>query len=477
MGLVAIWNEIRANPINLWTPGPYTNSGSTTTTTDRMKTDYPISLFSRTSRERPKCRPGLGAGWCGLGVVAMVVSGCVRAPEPGEPIQGAKILSGIGDTPGRLMYPRAMEFGPDGLWIIDRSGRVQRVDVTTNLCTGLTHMPEVERGKPTGMCIGPGFNTAGALEREMLYIADTHYHRVLVVRPPAIEPIDATRARTFEIDIVRAIGTFGTGGGEFYYPTDVCVAYGADGQTPERYFVSEYGGHDRVSIFDAQWNFVSSFGSFGSSAEAGNVQFGRPQSLAILGTGTGRRLVVTDSCNHRLGVFTLDGKLVRWVGSRAPGAGEGTGGDGPALPSTIEPPTVTSAGPVAPAKIGAAASFLFPYGVQGLADGSVLVAEFGASRVQRVNLETGACLGSWGRPGREIGELAVPWEVRAQGRTAYVLDSGNNRVQTFSLPVEGAHVSNLMGGGERMKGELVMSGLWQGTGAAWRGRWQEGRIE
>lgn len=322
-----------------------------------------------------------------------------------------------------------MEFASNGLWVIDRSGRVQRLDTDTGYCTGLLRMPRRDLGMPTGLCIGP----SASGQDELLYIADTHYHRVLVVKAPKFEEIDRTRAREFPIEIVREVGTFGTGPGQFTYPTDVLVLYKPDGRTPERYYVSEYGGNDRVSIFDSSWEFVKSFGTFGSAEDPDGVHFHRPQSLAMWNEGGNQRVVVTDSVHHRIGVFSVDGDLVRWIGGKAPGTGEAGVKE---MPSTIDLPQQTSAGPVQAAVIGARATFLYPYGVEILDDGTAMVSEFGASRVQRVNLSTGECLGSWGRAGRGEGELAVPWEVRVRGTTAYVLDSGNNRVQAFPSPVK-----------------------------------------
>lgn len=364
-------------------------------------------------------------------VVLCGLCACERPPEPGQPLTVERVLGGIGDSPGRFLYPRAMEFASNGLWVIDRSGRVQRLDTKTGFCTGLFRMPKSELGMPTGLFIGPGIGVGGEAVDELLYIADTHYHRVLVVKPPKFEDADRTRARESDIHVVREVGGFGTGDGQFTYPTDVCVLYKADQRTPERYFVSEYGGNDRVSIFDSGWKFVKAFGAFGSEGESG-VRFHRPQSLAIWNEKGSARVVVTDSVHHRIGLFTTDGELVRWVGGKAPGAGMAGVKE---MPSTIELPPQTSAGPVNVAEVGKPATFLYPYGVQILDDGSAMVSEFGASRVQRVDLNTGVCLGSWGRAGRGAGELAVPWEVRVHGNTAYVLDSGNNRIQTFASPV------------------------------------------
>ena len=43
-------------------------------------------------------------------------------------------------------------------------------------------------------------------------------------------------------------------------------------------------------------------------------------------------------------------------------------------------------------------------------------------------------LGVFGTAGRELGQLAFPWAVAVDGsRKAYVVDSGNNRVQVWQL--------------------------------------------
>jgi len=169
-----------------------------------------------------------------------------------------------------------------------------------------------------------------------------------------------------------------------------------------------------VSVFDAEYKFRFAFGSYGADASPANVQFDRPQSIAIVeverGEGREKVLVITDARNDRVGVFTLDGKLIRWHGIAAPGA-EG-------LREGTEQ----------------AGRFRVPYGLADLGDGTVLVAEFGNNRVQRVDVLTGESLGIWGHAGREEGELASPWGVAVMGKRAFVLDSGNNRVMAFEAP-------------------------------------------
>jgi DNA-binding beta-propeller fold protein YncE len=75
----------------------------------------------------------------------------------------------------------------------------------------------------------------------------------------------------------------------------------------------------------------------------------------------------------------------------------------------------------------------FPYGLDWLPDGTLVVAEYGNNRLQRFD-RRGRSLGTWGRAGRRVGELAYPWTVVTgpQDRL-FVLDSGNNRVQVLAL--------------------------------------------
>jgi DNA-binding beta-propeller fold protein YncE len=114
-------------------------------------------------------------------------------------------------------------------------------------------------------------------------------------------------------------------------------------------------------------------------------------------------LIVADACNHRLGRFTLDGRLVKWIGS---------------------PDEASS-------DLG---RLKYPYGIALLPGRTALVVEYGNNRVQHLDLETGLGLATYGRTGRGTGELAVPWGVALVGGTAYVLDSGNNRVMGFDAP-------------------------------------------
>lgn len=343
-------------------------------------------------------------------------TGCggTSSGPPGAAIDVDRSIGGLGDTPGRFAYPRAIDVSADGrlLWVIDKSARVQRIDPETGRCRAIWRMPDSDLGKPVGFCIAPGQDQSGAWCDELLYIADTHYHRVMVYKPPPLPTApDADLNPDEKPELVARFGEYGQGPGQFILPTDVAVQIGEDGRSVARIYVGEYGGNDRISVFDGTYRFLFSFGRWGldSSATGGEavdrskILLARPQSLLLDKIDGRRELVVTDSANHRIGRFTLDGDLIAWIGS----AGEMGAGPG---------------------------QFRFPYGLASLGDGTVLVSEFGGNRVQRIRLSDGRSLGTWGHAGRGPGELASPWAVAALRKSVFVVDSGNNRLLGFARP-------------------------------------------
>jgi DNA-binding beta-propeller fold protein YncE len=346
-------------------------------------------------------RGSVGAALALLGA-SLGLAACGGGPGDGKaaPIKYTKIIGGLGDTPGRFGYPRCIDHDATALWVIDKTARVQRIDPETGRCLAWFHMPEWELGKPTGFCVAPGPDKDGKWCEELLYIADTHYHRIMVYNPPHTTP----EGDGGKLEPVAKWGEYGTGPGQFYYPTDVAVLLKEGQKAIDRIYVSEYGGNDRVSVFNARHEFMYSFGVQGMGTDPTKIEFNRPQSLVIRTKSDGsRELDLTDACNHRIGRFTLDGKLIGWISSaanqgRAPG------------------------------------QFYVPYGLVLLPDGTAMVSEFGGARAQRIDLDTGKSLGCWGEPGREPGQVLAPWAITWMNDTVYLLDSGNNRITAFSRP-------------------------------------------
>jgi DNA-binding beta-propeller fold protein YncE len=277
-------------------------------------------------------------------------------------------------------------------------------------------MPEWALGKPTGITVWKPVD--GDDSDIHVFVADTHYHRVMVYRVgehPAREglgPADDGMRWGPRVTLVDSFGEYGTQPGQFTYPTDVGVLPTADGKAIQRLYVTEYGGADRVSVFerggDGRWSCTFTFGQFGKGEAPVPVEFSRPQSIEV--DARRSELIIADACNHRIGRFTYEGRLVAWIGG----------------PDRVGPEP---------------GQFAYPYGLSLVGDGTALVAEFGNNRVQRIDLDSGASLGTYGRAGREPGRLATPWAVTAMGQTAFVLDSGNNRVIGFRTPTGGRHAA------------------------------------
>jgi ABC-type Fe3+ transport system permease subunit/DNA-binding beta-propeller fold protein YncE len=291
-------------------------------------------------------------------LLVLLLVGCDPDPKP----KAIWLETGAGE--GQVVYPRALCYSKadDTYYIVDRMARIQHLDHNGNFIAGW-RMPAFAQGKPVGLSVGPDGN---------LWVPDTHYSRVMVFTPKG--------------ELLKQFGSFGREKGQFIYPSD--VAFDAKG----RIFVSEFGDHDRVQVFDQKFNYLFEFGHFGD----GDGAFSRPQSIVIDG-GT---LYITDACNHRISVWTTDGRFVRNMGTIGSGLGE----------------------------------FRFPYGLDMDSKGRLVVCEFGNNRVQLIDKETGKGLATWGSGGREPGQLAYPWGV-AVGKNDRVVavDAGNNRLQVFDF--------------------------------------------
>lgn len=303
-----------------------------------------------------------GRGAAGL-VLLCLLAGCDRPGASGEP-DVVGWFGGTGKGEGQFIYPRGIAITRDDtIFVVDKAARIQHLTCDGRHLGGWM-MPESRAGKPIGLSVGPDGN---------VYVADTHYHRIMVYSPAG--------------RLLRRFGRYGTGPGEFIYPTDVEVL--PDG----RIFVSEYGGNDRINIFSEQGQFIGSFGTFGERED----QLSRPSAMCV--DGERRILYIADACNHRIACYDLTGRFLRRIGRVGQGAGE----------------------------------LRYPYDVNRMPDGSLVVCEYGNNRIQRFSPE-GRSLGTWGLPGRAPGQLRNPWgaAVDSRGRVI-IVDYGNCRVQVWRV--------------------------------------------
>ncbi len=278
-----------------------------------------------------------------------------------------EVHASIGET-GRgqceFLYPRAINIAVDGtIGVIDKAGRIQLLNSDGTYRSEFA-MPEIAQGKPVGMA----FNANGEL-----YIADTHYHRVIVFSRKG--------------KMIREFGRYGEEDGCFIFPTD--VAFDADG----RIYVSEFGGNDRVSVFDKNYKFLYSFGTFGND----QGEFSRPASLCV--DSDRKQIYIADACNHRIAIYDYDGTLKKYIGSCGTEMGQ----------------------------------LRYPYDLNIFPDGKLLVCEYGNNRLQLFDPQ-GESLALYGQAGRQQGQLAYPWGVAidSNGR-AVVVDSGNDRIQIWDI--------------------------------------------
>ncbi len=356
-----------------------------------------IGPVARSNRE-PSRAIRWRAACLAAGVAAL--SACERPPTPGM-LSTERVIGETGRQPGQFAYPRGMDAleldGRQLLLVVDKTARIQTLDARTGEPLASFRTPIWKLGMPTGLTVATHPTDAG---RQAVWVADTHEHRVLVYPLP------------FDTDSQPAepafqFGSFGDGPGEFIYTTDVAVLNGATG-LPETVFVSEYGGNDRVSVFRVRreagavrFEFERQIGISGVAMDAPEddpAALSRPQAIATRRGGA--EIVVADVGRHRVVRFeTATGAVAGWTDGA-------TMADG----SACEP-------------------LRFPYGVTLIDDDHAVVAEFGASRLRVMEVETGRTLAFMGGPGRGPGQLATPWASVLVDDELMILDSGNDRVQ------------------------------------------------
>ncbi len=210
---------------------------------------------------------------------AVIAAGCGGSAAPPPPVG---LIGGPGSIDGRFATPRAMAWDPAGwIYVVDKTGRIQKFDAAGKFVKAWS-TPAIEKGRPTGLAAGP---------RGELWVAATHYHRILRYSP--------------EGALLGEFGSEGSEPGRFIYP--VGLAAGPDGAL----YVSEFGGNDRIQVFTPEGKLLRGWGKYGE--EPG--EFKRPQGLAL----SADRLYVADAANHRVQVFSLDGKFVgSWGDLRYP---------------------------------------------------------------------------------------------------------------------------------------------------------------
>jgi DNA-binding beta-propeller fold protein YncE len=247
----------------------------------------------------------------------------------------------------------------DNLYVADMTGRVQKFS-SNGVFVLSWQLPQTALGKPKGM----GRDRDGTI-----IVLEPHYQRVNVFSP--------------EGKLLAQWGKRGTNAGELMMPRAVAV------NSRREVFLSEYGLVERVQQFAARGEkLLAGFGHPGNAPG----EFNRPEGLCV---DSQDRIYVADSCNHRIQVFSSEGKFIRAYGKAGKGKGE----------------------------------LSYPYDICVDAMGRQYVCEFGNSRIQVFDANDQP-LEIIGGPGGAPGQFSNPWGVALDSAgNLYVADSQNHRVQ------------------------------------------------
>ncbi len=289
-----------------------------------------------------------------------------------------EIIGSRGVGVGQLNKPRSVAVdAQDNVYAVDMTGRVQKFTPGGEFVLSW-QMPQTQLGKPKGMCRDREGN---------IIVVEPHYSRV--------------NHFSTNGQLVAQWGQRGTNAGQLTVPRAVAV------NSRGEIFVSEYLEVERVQKFVLEHpasaptgaaplpvqtvaRFLLSFGASGT----GPGEFNRPEGLCV---DAQDRVYVADSCNHRIQVFSSEGKLLSVYGKPGKGPGE----------------------------------LSYPYDICVDASGRQYVCEFGNSRIQVFDPQHHP-LEIIGGPGSEPGQFSNPWGVALDSDgNLYVADSQNHRIQKF----------------------------------------------
>ncbi|MDT8068729.1 MAG: SMP-30/gluconolactonase/LRE family protein [Terriglobia bacterium] len=233
---------------------------------------------------------------------------------------------------------------PNGI-AVDSKGTVYTADYRVGAI--FMFNPETKESHLIKDHVDANFKTINGLaidDGDRLFVSDSGFHRILVFGPDHklqdtiegglitpdglavdnenrflyVADVDLDQVLVYDLDsfkLIRKIGTTGknhelTDPGQFAWPTGVAV------DSDDNLYVTDTL-NDRVEIFDADGNFIS---TFGKNCDAPGC-FQRPKGIAIDSDG---HIWVTDTMAARVQVFNRKGQLLIYFGGYGKYPGEFT---------------------------------------------------------------------------------------------------------------------------------------------------------
>ncbi len=305
-------------------------------------------------------------------------------PVQSKIFRAVEIIGSRGTGAGQFNKPRSLALDKeDNLFVTDMTGRVQKFSSNGVFLRGW-QMPQTDLGKPKGMTRDLNGN---------IVVVEPHYMRV--------------NHFTTDGKLFSQWGIKGTNEGQLMFPRSVAV------NSRGEIFVTEYGLVERVQHFSKDGKtFLNPIGKPGEGAG----EFNRAEGLGI---DSKDQIYVADSCNHRIQIFSGEGKFLGSYGKAGDGLGE----------------------------------LSYPYDIRVDSTGLQFVCEFGNSRIQIFDAKNQS-LEILGKAGAAPGQFANPWSIDLDSHgNLYVADALNHRVQKFLRTSEvksagvisnpALHVSNL----------------------------------
>jgi sugar lactone lactonase YvrE len=251
-----------------------------------------------------------------------------------------------------------------------------------------------------------------------IWVADTYNNRVQKLNSKG--------------EYLSQFGSKGSGNGQFTGPSGIAI------DNSGNVWVTD-SGNNRVEKFNSKGEYLSQFGSEGS----GNGQFENPTEIAVDSAGN---LWVADNYGNRVEKFNAKGEYLSQFGSQESGNGQFTGPSGIAIDLEGNLWVVDEGSGVQ--KFNAKGEYLSQFGSGGSGNGqfssptgialdsssNLWVADTGNNRAEEFNAK-GEYLSQFGSGGSGNGQFSNPRGIAIDPEgNLWVLDTYNNRLEEFSQP-------------------------------------------